>query len=145
MWTNTHEPVCAERPCSLASAATSSAARSQGGPSMTVSVLYRRILAVAVMIIARLVAAGLMNAANAAGSVSVQQGKLVVTGGSEANSFFVTGNGGGNFSVTDGTASISAGTNCNKDGSTVKCFGVTSGIRVLAGGGNDAVRLRSTF
>jgi Ca2+-binding RTX toxin-like protein len=112
---------------------------------MTVSVLYRRILAVAVMIIAGLLAAGLMNAANAAGSVSVQQGKLVVTGGSEANAFFVTGNGGGNFSVTDGTASISAGTNCNKDGSTVRCFGVTSGIRVLAGGGNDAVRLRNTI
>ncbi|HKQ41071.1 MAG TPA: hypothetical protein VJT79_01220 [Pseudonocardia sp.] len=60
---------------------------------MTIPVLYRRILAVAVMIIAGLLAAGLMNAANAAGSVSVQQGKLVVTGGSEANSFFITGGG----------------------------------------------------
>jgi Ca2+-binding RTX toxin-like protein len=112
---------------------------------MAVSLLYRRVLAVAVMVVAGLLAFGLANAADAAGSVSVQQGKLVVTGGSEANSFFVTGNGGGNFSVTDGTASISAGTNCTKDGSTVKCFGVTAGIRVSTGGGNDAVRLRNTF
>ena len=111
---------------------------------MAISVLYRRILAVAVMIIAGLLAAGLMNAANAAGSVSVQQGKLVVTGGSEANAFFVTGNGGGNFSVTDGTASIRA---CHPTATRTArrsgVFGVTLGVRVLAGGGNDAVRLRN--
>ena len=114
---------------------------------MAISLLYRRILAVAVMIIAGLLTAGLLNAANAAGSVSVQQGKLIVSGGSEANSFFVTGNGfgPGTFTVTDGTASISAGAGCTKSGSTVTCTNVFAGIRVSTGGGNDAVRLRNTF
>ena len=113
---------------------------------MALPLLYRRILAVAVMIIAGLLAAGLMNAANAAGSVSVQQSKLVVSGGSEANAFFVTGNGGGKFTVSDASgAAISAGAGCTKSGSTVSCSGVFSGIQVFAGGGNDAVRLRNTF
>jgi Ca2+-binding RTX toxin-like protein len=109
--------------------------------------VYRRIIVVTVMIIAGLITGGLVNAANAAGSVSVQQGKLIVSGGSEANSFFVTGNGAntGNFTVTDGTASISAGAGCTKNGSSVNCSGVFSSIQVFAGGGNDAVRLRNTF
>jgi Ca2+-binding RTX toxin-like protein len=109
--------------------------------------VYRRIIVVAVMIIAGLIAGGLLNAANAAGSVSVQQGKLIVTGGSEANSFFVTGNGQGTgkFTVTDGTSSISAGANCKKSGSSVTCDNVFAGIQIFAGGGNDAVRLRNTF
>ena len=109
--------------------------------------VYRRIIVVAVMIIAGLITGGLVNAANAAGSVSVQQGKLIVSGGSEANSFFVTGNGfgPGTFTVTDGTASISAGAGCSKSGSTVSCPNVFAGIQVFAGGGNDAVRLRNTF
>lgn len=109
--------------------------------------VYRRVIVVAVMIIAGLITGGLVNAANAAGSVSVQQGKLIVTGGAEANSFFVTGNGfgPGTFTVSDGTASISAGPGCTKAGSTVTCTNVFAGMRVSTGGGNDAVRLRNTF
>jgi hypothetical protein len=114
---------------------------------MAMPLLYRRILAVAVMIIAGLLTAGLMNAANAAGSVRVQQGKLIVNGGSEANAFLVTGNGfgPGTFTVTDGSSSISAGPGCTKSGSTVTCTNVFAGLQVFSGGGNDVVRLRNMF
>jgi len=107
----------------------------------------RRVTAVVLMMAAALAGGGLANAADAAGSVNVQSGKLVVTGGSERNAFFVTGNGGGVFTVSDGQpgASISAGSGCTKTGATtVRCTGVTTSIAVSTGADNDAVRLRST-
>ena len=107
----------------------------------------RRVTAITLMAAAALAGGGLVNAAEAAGSVSVQSGKLVVTGGTERNAFFVTGIGGGTFTVTDAQpgASISAGINCEKkSASTVECTGVTTTIAVSTGGGDDSVRLRST-
>lgn len=108
--------------------------------------LARRVAAVALMAAAGLAGGGLVNTAEAAGNVTVQQGKLFVTGGNETNVFFVTGTGSGTFTVTDAQpgAAISAGPGCEKtSASTVRCTGVTS-IQIIAGGGNDAVRLRST-
>ncbi len=108
---------------------------------------FWRITAVLPMVTAGLLVGGLTSAAHAAGSVSVQSGKLVVTGGGEDNAFFVEGNGGGKFTVSDAQpgASISAGSGCSKtSATTVSCTGVTTSISVSTGGGDDAVRLRST-
>ncbi len=81
--------------------------------------------------------------ANASASVQVSNGSLFVNGSGGADTIFVTGQGGGVFAVT--ANGISAGAGCTKTGDTsVRCTGVTGTLRIFAGGGNDAVRLRQS-